>query len=57
MAGKYDAKIEVTSNDPYRPSFEIPVTLNIEATRTLTATLLWPWISEEWKSGRKPNCH
>ena len=38
MAGKYEAKVEVSSNDPINPSLEIPVTLNIEATRTLTAS-------------------
>jgi subtilisin family serine protease len=38
MAGKYEAKIEVTSNDPSNPSVEIPVTLQIQATRTLSAS-------------------
>jgi hypothetical protein len=38
MAGKYEAKIEVTSNDPSNPSVEIPVTLQIQATHTLSAS-------------------
>ena len=36
LAGSYEATIEINGNDPQKPSFEVPVSLAIEATRTLT---------------------
>ena len=36
MAGSYEATIEINGNDPQKPSFEVAVSLAIEATRTLT---------------------
>ncbi|MBT6852377.1 MAG: tandem-95 repeat protein, partial [Opitutae bacterium] len=37
-AGKYEAQMEITSNDPARAKITIPVSLAIEATRTLSVT-------------------
>ena len=36
LAGTYEATIEINGNDPQKPSFEVAVSLAIEATRTLT---------------------